>query len=413
MIIKKFQAKTEDEAVTQAKKELGENVVVMNVRMVKPKGLFKWFKSPIVEVMVAKEEETEAAHAKEQTEKMQTENLKDVIASIDKLRQLGEGSKELSEKKTLPAEEAVLEERLENIQNLLEEKLKKQEDKTNEQEKEKAGEEKNNEMTEFIRLLYNTMIENEVHEKYANQMIDEVEQNFGENMQVEYVLSHIYQKMVLKFGKVEPITPAEKKGPKVIFFLGPTGVGKTTTLAKIASQFSVSGNKKIALFTADTYRISATDQLKTYANILGVPFHIIYSVDEMKSCLENYKEYDYVLIDTAGHSPNNVERRRDMNEFIHAFGGEVETEVYLVLSATTKYRDLVNITDTYTEITDYKMIFTKLDETTVLGNLLNLKIHTGAPLSYVTNGQNVPDDIELFQPQEAVRKILGGQVENR
>lgn len=410
MIIKKFQAKTEEEAVMQAKKELGENVVVMNVRMIKPKGLFKWFRSPTVEVMVAKEEETEAVRAKEQTEKMQTENLKDVIASIDKLRQLGEDVGESSVKKTPPAEEAVLEERLENIQNLLEEKLKKQEDEKDVQEPE--AEKKNTEMTEFIRLLYNTMIENEVHEKYANQMIDEIEQNFGEKMKVEHVLSHIYQKMVLKFGKVERITPAKKKGPKVVFFLGPTGVGKTTTLAKIASQFSVSGSKKIALFTADTYRISATDQLKTYANILGVPFHIIYSADEMRTYLESYREYDYVLIDTAGHSPNNEERRKDMNEFIHAFGDEVETEVYLVLSATTKYRDLMNITDTYTAITDYKIIFTKLDETTVYGNLLNLKIHTGAPLSYVTNGQNVPDDIELFQPQEAVRKILGGQVEN-
>lgn len=410
MIIKKFQAKTEEEAVMQAKKELGENVVVMNVRTIKPKGLFKWFRSSTVEVMVAKEEETEAVRAKEQTEKMQTENLKDVIASIDKLRQLGEDVEESSVKKTPPAEEAVLEERLENIQNLLEEKLKKREDEKDVQEPE--VEKKNTEMTEFIRLLYNTMIENEVHEKYANQMIDEIEQNFGEKMKVEQVLSHIYQKMVLKFGKVERITPAKKKGPKVVFFLGPTGVGKTTTLAKIASQFSVSGSKKIALFTADTYRISATDQLKTYANILGVPFHIIYSVDEMRTYLESYREYDYVLIDTAGHSPNNEERRKDMNEFIHAFGDEVETEVYLVLSATTKYRDLMNITDIYTAITDYKIIFTKLDETTVYGNLLNLKIHTGAPLSYVTNGQNVPDDIELFQPQEAVRKILGGQVEN-
>lgn len=407
MIIKKFQAKTEEEAVMQAKKELGENVVVMNVRTIKPKGLFKWFRSPTVEVMVAKEEEAEAVRAKEQTEKMQTENLKDVIASIDKLRQLGEDAGEPSVKKSQPAEEAVLEERLENIQNLLEEKLKKQEDEKDEQVPEE--EKKNTEMTEFIRLLYNTMIENEVHEKYANQMIDEIEQNFGEKMKVEHVLSHIYQKMVLKFGKVERITPAQKKGPKVVFFLGPTGVGKTTTLAKIASQFSVSGGRKIALFTADTYRISATDQLKTYANILGVPFHIIYSVDEMRTYLESYREYDYVLVDTAGHSPNNEERRKDMNEFIHAFGEDVETEVYLVLSATTKYRDLMNIADTYTEITDYKIIFTKLDETTEYGNLLNLKIHTGAPLSYVTNGQNVPDDIELFQPQEAVRKILGGQ----
>ena len=98
-----------------------------------------------------------------------------------------------------------------------------------------------------------------------------------------------------------------------------------------------------------------------------------------------------------------------MGNFIHSVDGKVDREVYLVLSATTKYRDLISIADSYKTIADYKLIFTKLDETTTLGNLLNLKLYTGAPLSYVTYGQNVPDDIEEFNPQSTVKKLLGGK----
>lgn len=425
MIIKKFQAKTEEEALTLAKKELGEGVVVMNVRAVKPTGFFKWFKTPNVEVTVAKEEESEILQSKARVESERQEQLEDMIASVDRLRILSENESKPKENEFQPqktetplqgdtfskriqgTDDTALEERLESIQNLLEEKLRKQETEEKGITLEENGKE-NGEMMEFIRLLYNTMIDNEVHEKYANQMIDEIEQNFDVDTQMEYILSHIYQKMILKFGKVERITPSEKKGPKAVFFIGPTGVGKTTTLAKIASQLCLTENKKVALFTADTYRIAATDQLKTYANILGAPFHIIYSVEEMKKYYENYRDYDYILVDTAGHSHHNDEQRKNMNEFIHAFEGVLETEVYLVLSATTKYRDLISIADTYSEMTKYKIIFTKLDETTTYGNILNLRIHTEAPLSYVTYGQNVPDDIALFDPQDTVKKLLSG-----
>ena len=98
-----------------------------------------------------------------------------------------------------------------------------------------------------------------------------------------------------------------------------------------------------------------------------------------------------------------------MGTFIHSVDGKVEHEVFLVLSATTKYRDLLSIADTYSAMTDYKLIFTKLDETTTLGNLLNLRLYTNASLSYVTCGQNVPDDIEIFNPQKTVKQLLGGK----
>jgi flagellar biosynthesis protein FlhF len=228
-------------------------------------------------------------------------------------------------------------------------------------------------------------------------------------MPFDYALSNVYQKMILKFGKPESIAPAQTK-PKVVFFVGPTGVGKTTTIAKIASRFSVDERKKVALLTTDTYRIAAAEQLKTYANILGIPFTVLYSKEEMADILKEYQEYDYVLVDTAGHSHHNESQRRTMAEFVSSLEGIAEKEVFLVVSATTKYRDLTSVADTYREMGEYKLIFTKLDETSTLGSLLNLKLHTGAPLSYVTYGQNVPDDIEEFNPQKTVKQLLGGRV---
>ena len=192
-------------------------------------------------------------------------------------------------------------------------------------------------------------------------------------------------------------------------FLGPTGVGKTTTIAKIASSYRVEQNKKVALLTADTYRIAAAEQLRTYANILEVPFRVVYTAQEISQAIEDFNDYDYVLVDTTGHSPNNEAQREGMAELVSSVETTARKEIFLVLSASTKYRDLMKIADTYKEIADYKLIFTKLDETSTLGNIYNLKMYTGAQLSYVTYGQNVPDDIEYFNPQSTVKQLLGGK----
>lgn len=186
-------------------------------------------------------------------------------------------------------------------------------------------------------------------------------------------------------------------------------MGKTTTIAKIASGFSVEDKKKVALLTADTYRIAAAEQLRTYANILEVPFRVIYTIEELENALGDFKDFDYIFVDTAGHSHQNQAQKEAMTAFVKCVDGLVEKEVFLVLSATTKYRDLLSIADSYKDMADYKLIFTKLDETTAFGNLLNVKLYTGAPLSYVTCGQNVPDDIERFNPQKTVKQLLSGQ----
>lgn len=411
MIIKKFTAKTEKEAIENARKELGEGVVVMNVKPVKSKGLFAFLKSPMAEVTVALEEESEKltaavsainsviASSQSQEEEQQVKSTP-VIENAGKQGHSGV----ITEEKR--GNNSAIEEKLDSLQSLLEQQLQKPEEEKKEEAKPEEKEE--TETDRFMHLLHDTMLENEVDEKYAREIMDEIELINKPNIPFDYALANTYQKMILKFGKPSGIEPA-KSGIKLVFFIGPTGVGKTTTIAKIASKFRVDEKKKVALLTADTYRIAAAEQLRTYANILEVPFRVIYTVEEINKALEDFKDYDYIMIDTAGHSHRNMTQKDNMSNIIHSVDDKVESEVHLVLSATTKYKDLISIADSYKEMADYKLIFTKLDETTTLGNLLNLRLYTGASLSYVTYGQNVPDDIEDFNPQKTVKRLLGGK----
>lgn len=416
MIIKKFQGKTEGEAVALARKELGDALVIMNVRPVKPKGIFSIFKSQIKEVTVALEEEPEEQRGIEQRKKeataRQEAQLKSAVAAVSEIAEAAFAQKPSEQKSeqtssyTSYTAENGIEKKLDDLQFLLEKNMRASKEESPQTE-EKEEEQEENTNISFFKLLYSVMLENEVDEKVANQLIDELDKSMKPNMPIDYMLSNVYQKMILKFGQPATITPSEK-GPKFVFFIGPTGVGKTTTIAKIASKFRVEEKKKVALLTADTYRIAAAEQLRTYASILEVPFRVIYTPEEMADSLQDFQDYDYVLVDSAGHSHYNQEQRMHMGQFVSTLDGAVEKEVYLVVSATTKYSDLLSIADAYQMVTDYKLIFTKLDETRTLGNLLNLRIHTGAQMSYITCGQNVPDDIEIFDAQETVKKLLGG-----
>jgi len=414
MIIKKFLGKTEEEAVEAAKKELGEGIVIMNVRLEKPKGLFTAFKAKQTEVTVALEEERESVRVPRRSpEQEAVKQVAQVVAA----------------KSAQPAEKSSIEQKLDSLQLLLENQIKqkgeisgditlpdqaqdtesKHVDKKSESAEDEEKDKKNEEQEKFVRLLYNTMIENEVDEKYANQILEDVDKNRKPNTPFDYILASIYQKIILKFGKPEGIMPAENE-PKVVVFLGPTGVGKTTTIAKLASDFVVEQKKKTALLTTDTYRIAAAEQLRTYAQILEVPFRVIYSPEELTQAVDDFSDYDYILVDTAGHSHQNAEQLQGMKEFLDALEEKKrKTQNFLVLSATTKYKDLLKIAGNYKEIASYQLIFTKLDETTTLGNLLNVKLFADAPIAYVTCGQNVPNDIERFNPQKTVKQLLGGK----
>lgn len=409
MIIKKFQAKTENDAVEAAKKELGSAVVIMNVRKVKRKGPFGFLLPQLTEVTVALEEESEQ---KVQSLRKNTDSQNGNAVKAEKTaesRHVAEGELQGQKNFERQLENSMIEEKLDSLHSLLEQQLKKPEEETEEAPEEEI---KEDEMSRFIKLVYNTMLDNEVDEKYANLIIDEMEKNNKPGTPFDHALADVYQKMILKFGNSQELTESQK-GPKVVFFIGPTGVGKTTTIAKIAAEYQLDKKKKVALLTADTYRIAAAEQLRTYAGILEVPFRVIYSAEEISQAVRDFQDYDYIMVDTAGHAHQNEDQREIIKGLIHAADELTDTDVFLVLSATTKYNDLKKIVDAYREVTDYRLIFTKLDETEERGNMFNIRLYTGAEICYVTCGQNVPDDLESFNPQKTVKLLLGGRKDAR
>ena len=411
MIIKKFVGKTEEEALEAARKELGSGIVIMNVKTVKKKGLRGLMGSKQVEVTVALEEDKESLKTvRREVPAPKTET----VTAADRAQEGESGN--IS---GLMADSSRnIEKKLDSLQTLLVNRLQQEESARSEQperreesaemdeiDEKEAERHEPTEQEKFIRLLYNTMLENEVDEKYANLIIGEVDKTEKPDVPIDFILANIYQKMILKFNKAKGIAPA-KNGPKVVLFMGPTGVGKTTTIAKIASSFTVDQKKKVALLTADTYRIAAAEQLRTYANILEVPFRVVYTPEEAVAAIDDFSDVDYIFVDTAGHSHKNNEKLDNMKKLLEVVGQKAEIQAFLVLSAATKYRDLLKIASSYQELTDYQLIFTKLDETATLGNLLNVKLAVDTPIAFVTCGQNVPDDIELFNPQKAVKQLL-------
>ena len=231
MIIKKFQGKTEQEATALAKKELGENAVIMHVRTVKRKGLLKLFKKPYVEVSAALEEEADTSFAKM---KEAVSEVAKAVGKVNDMETVAESTSDNSSVNTLKQDvdysakqdpvhaskqdSGNIEEKLESLHNLLMEKKLIDDRKT-----ELKDIETDARSTDFFKLIYNTLIDNEVDEKYVNDIIDEAVKIYKPNSQIDYILANIYQRMVLKFGKVSLITDANK-GPKVLFFIGPTGV---------------------------------------------------------------------------------------------------------------------------------------------------------------------------------------------
>lgn len=424
MTINKYQGRTKEEAIEKAKQELGQNAVVLNVKEIKPKGMFKVFKDTMYEVTAAVEQKEKfgsslSAQTQSQAQASQTKPRETISYAADEKIDIAPiQSKPPVKPSVAPVEQNTfvkevkvensnegLEKRLENLSNILEQQLSA-EGKHKEEKLETTT--ANPEGFQFVKMLYRTLLENDVNEKYVNQILDETEKMTHSGSSVDSILSNVYQKLILKFGQPSCIDTAGKK-PKVVFFIGPTGVGKTTTIAKIASKYKVDEEKKVAFLTADTYRIAAAEQLRTYANILDAPISVIYSAEELNQAVENVNDYDLVFVDTAGFSHKNTTQRADIKGLIEGLDEQYEKEVYLVLSATTKYKDLLEIIDVYREIADYKLIFTKLDETTSYGNILNVRLYSGADLSYMTTGQDVPDDLEVFNSQMIVKQLLGGR----
>ncbi len=398
MIIKKYQAASEVEAIMKAKDDLGTDAVIMNVKTVKHKGLRKLFSKNFVEVTAAVDEAGEGQERKIiPSAKRPVDESADLAARMRKA-DVEQESVDAEQKKGTKT--SAIEERLDTLAQMLERQMQD----VKEEEEEKEGED-TDQNSRLVKLVFDQLVSNEVTEENAREIMNEID-NHGQTLQLDDLLSSVYQKIVLKLGQMKTIELVEGS-PKVVFFIGPTGVGKTTTIAKLASKYKLDEKCRLAIITADTYRIAAVEQIRTYANILSVPIEVVYNAQEMQKAIEKYKDFDLIFVDTAGRSHKNEEQREDVKQLLEA-AKDYKQEIYLVVSATTKYRDLVKITQSYSDISKYRLLFTKIDETGTLGNILNIRMLTKEPLSYTTFGQNVPDDMEITDAQFIAKQLLGG-----
>ena len=262
------------------------------------------------------------------------------------------------------------------------------------------------------RALYNHLLEQDVDEHLALSIAVYIADTTDEADDVWTALKSYLTTQIPVASPIE--LDFNAKRPKVLMLVGPTGVGKTTTLAKISAQYRYAPDlrirPKIVFVTADLYRLAAVEQLHKYSEILGVELEVTYSPEEVQKALAKHKDAHLIFFDTAGASQRNLPQMSTLAAIAEA---AQPTEVHLVLSATTKYSDAVDIVEHFKEIHPTRMIFTKIDESTTFGILLNTIKKFNLPIAYLTTGQNVPEDIETARPERIAKLLLTKPTANR
>lgn len=363
----------------KVKNELGPDAVILYQRKVKPKGLFGIFKNPIIEVVAAKEDR----------EELITNKSKEKINP-----NFGAFYSELSNE---PKEEIIkpsLSKEVDEIKTMLNTVI----NKINQQELPSLL---NHSHQEEVSKLFYTLKEQGLEEEIVKEILQKCIAYNDFNVKGIEKKEEIRKEIAKVVDKYIMYPPQSLKS-KIMFFIGPTGVGKTTTIAKLAAQFLLNEGKSIGLISADTYRIAAVEQLKTYSDILNIPLEVIYHPSEIHNAIKKLNEKDIIMIDTAGRSHKNQKQIIELKALLDEIE---EKDIYLVMSCTSKERDIKEIINSYKFIENYSVIFTKLDEATTFGSIINTGKETKRPIAYITTGQSVPDDIEEVSIEKIVSLI--------
>jgi flagellar biosynthesis protein FlhF len=261
-----------------------------------------------------------------------------------------------------------------------------------------------NELPEGTFRVFTDMIEAEIDEAIARDLLNQVRANsLGcdplDPLLIKTRIVHLLEDEVRTTGPIS----TSGDGCRVVAMVGPTGVGKTTTIAKLAANFRLREKKRVGLITVDTYRVAAVEQLRTYADIIDLPMEVVATPREMREAVRRLGDLDLVLMDTAGRSPRDEVRIQELKSML----GEAEAdEVHLVLSSTASAKSLIGTVERFAEVGATAMLLTKLDEATNLGHLLPVVRNSPMPLSYLTDGQDVPDDIQVAHPRKFAQLLL-------
>jgi flagellar biosynthesis protein FlhF len=255
---------------------------------------------------------------------------------------------------------------------------------------------------------YLKLVEKQVAAELALEIVQTIQRNHRPEMlsNEDFVRERMMEQIAKLVPVSGPIVRTRSDGPHTVALIGPTGVGKTTTIAKLAANLKLCEKRRVGLITIDTYRIGATDQLRKYADILRAPLRVVGTPEEMADTIASMRDHDFVLIDTAGRSPNDQLKLGELKTFIERASPD---EVHLVLSSTCAHHCMELAIERFSDVRVDKVIFTKLDEAAELGVVLNVIRKLNKSLSYITTGQDVPNDIEVGHGRLLARRILGVQ----
>jgi len=267
--------------------------------------------------------------------------------------------------------------------------------------------EQHRDLPEELFRLYTDLIDLDLNEELAREFVDRVRSNVSAAELPDPVLlrarvARLIEEEITVTGPIA-VEPGRRR---VAALVGPTGVGKTTTIAKLAANYRLREKRQVGLITVDTYRIAAVEQLRTYAEIIDLPMQVVSTPREMRQAVRRLGDLDLILMDTAGRSPKDEVKLQELKAFLHEASAD---EVHLVLSVVAGRKTLEETAERFAEVGTTALVLTKLDESPTLGAVLPLLRRSRLPLSYLTDGQNVPDDIAVADPRQLARLILNIQ----
>ncbi|MBE1303837.1 flagellar biosynthesis protein FlhF [Clostridium botulinum] len=403
MKIKKYVVNDMNEAMTRIRYELGADAIIISQRKIRKGGFLGLFSKKSLEVTAAIDNySTEKKYNSNTVNKINKGNNIEVIKrmleernnnvkydnninhdtnALDSYKEILESKSEGSQNKGFKGKKfSESKDLMDEIRDL--KKIVKDIGKS-----EKSYADENYSLVKFFKDL-------DLEEEFIEGIIKKagnLEENLEEREKIKRVIEDAIDVRVNSVGKVTVL-------------VGPTGVGKTTTIAKLAGKLSLIDKKKVGLITIDTYRIGAVEQLKTYADIMNIPFKVAFSIKDMEKAIIDLDYCDVILVDTTGRSSKNMMQISELRAFIEKIK---EKSVHLVISASTKNKDIETIIKGYSILEYENIIITKLDETSIYGSILTILDKGKKPISFITTGQDVPDDIKEGNKEEIAKIVLG------
>jgi len=363
MKIKRYEAPTMQEALLKVRSDLGPDAVILHAKKFTRGGILGLFAKEAVEILAANDVQ---------------------IAESIPSRPVGDPAPDPSEQRI-----KAMEAQIQSLQTSVERLLKNSHPQAESVDSRLAS-------------LYERMLASGVSEPVVQKILGRLpDASRLENGQIEAWLIGALREALPVSGPIQ-VAPGL---PRVVALIGPTGVGKTTTIAKLAASFALLEKKRVALTTVDTYRVAAVEQLKTYSDIIDIPIRVAHTAKELRVALDDLSDRDLIFVDTAGRSQKNALHLSELKMLL----GGIPCETHLVLSLITRDRELFDIIERFSAVAIDRLIFTKLDEVCGCGAILNVLDRHPIPVSYITTGQKVPEDIEVAQPDRLIRSILEGQ----